>query len=59
MGLFNYVEKMGGVFVAKTYSAAWSIRLDPKDPLEAIAIKSLMSYPSSPVPQPGRERKWS
>ncbi len=45
MGLFNYVEKMGGVFVAETYSAAWSIRLDPGDPLEAIAIKSLMSYP--------------
>jgi benzoyl-CoA reductase/2-hydroxyglutaryl-CoA dehydratase subunit BcrC/BadD/HgdB len=45
MGLFNYFEKMGGVVVAETYSAAWSIRLDPRDPLEALAYKSLLSYP--------------
>lgn len=45
MGLFNYFEKMGGVVVAETYSAAWSIRLDPERPLESLARKSLMSYP--------------
>jgi benzoyl-CoA reductase/2-hydroxyglutaryl-CoA dehydratase subunit BcrC/BadD/HgdB len=45
MGLFNYFEKMGGVVVAETYSAAWSIRLDVDKPLEALALKSLMSYP--------------
>jgi benzoyl-CoA reductase/2-hydroxyglutaryl-CoA dehydratase subunit BcrC/BadD/HgdB len=44
MGLFNYFEKMGGVMVAETYSAAWSLRLDTKDPIEALARKSLMSY---------------
>jgi benzoyl-CoA reductase/2-hydroxyglutaryl-CoA dehydratase subunit BcrC/BadD/HgdB len=44
MGLFNYFEKMGGVMVAETYSAAWSLRLDTKDPIEALAKKSLMSY---------------
>lgn len=44
MGLFNYFEKMGGVMVAETYSAAWSLRLDPKDPIEALSRKSLMSY---------------
>jgi benzoyl-CoA reductase/2-hydroxyglutaryl-CoA dehydratase subunit BcrC/BadD/HgdB len=45
MGLFNYFENMGGVFVAETYSAAWSLRLDADRPLEALAMKSLMSYP--------------
>ncbi len=45
MGLFNYFEKMGGVVVAETYSAAWSLRLDVDHPLEALAMKSLMSYP--------------
>lgn len=45
MGLFNYFEKMGGVVVAETYSAAWSLRLDPERPLEALALKSLKSYP--------------
>ena len=45
MGLFNYFEKMGGVVVAETYSAAWSLRLDKDHPLEALARKSLMSYP--------------
>jgi benzoyl-CoA reductase/2-hydroxyglutaryl-CoA dehydratase subunit BcrC/BadD/HgdB len=45
MGLFNYFEKMGGVVVAETYSAAWSLRLDVKDPIEALALKTLMSYP--------------
>ena len=45
MGLFNYFEKMGGVVVAETYSAAWSIRLDPENPLEALALKTLKSYP--------------
>ncbi len=45
MGLFNYFEKMGGVVVAETYSAAWSLRLDPDHPLESLARKSLMSYP--------------
>ncbi|MBN2284746.1 MAG: 2-hydroxyacyl-CoA dehydratase [Deltaproteobacteria bacterium] len=45
MGLFNYFEKMGGVAVAETYSAAWSLRLDTEHPLEALAMKSLMSYP--------------
>lgn len=44
MGLFNYFEKMGGVFVAETYSAAWSLRLDTRNPIEALARKSLMSY---------------
>jgi benzoyl-CoA reductase/2-hydroxyglutaryl-CoA dehydratase subunit BcrC/BadD/HgdB len=45
MGLFNYFEKMGGVVVAETYSAAWSLRLDADHPLEALAVKSLKSYP--------------
>jgi benzoyl-CoA reductase/2-hydroxyglutaryl-CoA dehydratase subunit BcrC/BadD/HgdB len=45
LGLFNYFEKYGGVVVAETYSAAWSIRLDAEKPLEALAIKSLHSYP--------------
>jgi len=44
MGLFNSFEKMGGVVVAETYSAAWSLRLDTSDPIEALARKSLMSY---------------
>ncbi len=45
MGLFNYFEKAGGVVVAETYSAAWSLRLDPDKPLESLALKSLQSYP--------------
>ena len=45
LGLFNYFEKYGGVVVAETYSAAWSIRLDVDKPFEALAMKSLMSYP--------------
>jgi benzoyl-CoA reductase/2-hydroxyglutaryl-CoA dehydratase subunit BcrC/BadD/HgdB len=45
MGLFNYFEKFGGVVVAETYSAAWSIRLDVENPKKALALKSLMSYP--------------
>ncbi|MFA5064857.1 MAG: 2-hydroxyacyl-CoA dehydratase family protein [Dehalococcoidia bacterium] len=45
LGLFNYFEKYGGVVVAETYSAAWSIRLDTSNPLEALAMKSLQSYP--------------
>jgi benzoyl-CoA reductase/2-hydroxyglutaryl-CoA dehydratase subunit BcrC/BadD/HgdB len=45
MGIFNYFEKMGGVVVAETYSAAWSLRLNTDRPFEALAIKSLMSYP--------------
>ena len=45
MGLFNYFEKNGGVVVAETYSAAWSIRLDTSNPKRALALKSLMSYP--------------
>jgi benzoyl-CoA reductase/2-hydroxyglutaryl-CoA dehydratase subunit BcrC/BadD/HgdB len=45
MGLFNYFEKMGGVVVAETYSAAWSMRMDPDKPIESLARKSLVSYP--------------
>ena len=45
MGLFNYFEKAKGVVVAETYSAAWSLRLDVDNPIEALARKSLMSYP--------------
>ncbi len=45
MGLFNYFEKYGGVVVAETYSAAWSIRLDKENPIKSLALKSLMSYP--------------
>ncbi len=45
LGLFNYFEKFGGVVVAETYSAAWSLRMDVDRPLEALALKSLMSYP--------------
>ena len=45
MGLFNYFEKMGGVVVAETYSAAWSISLDPERPIESLARKTLVSYP--------------
>ena len=45
MGLFNYFEKSGGVVVAETYSAAWSLRMDPNDPIRSLAMKSLTSYP--------------
>ncbi|RJP94855.1 MAG: 2-hydroxyacyl-CoA dehydratase [Desulfobacteraceae bacterium] len=45
MGLFNYFEKFGGVVVAETYSAAWSLRMDPNDPIRSLAMKSLTSYP--------------
>ncbi|MBN1531061.1 MAG: 2-hydroxyacyl-CoA dehydratase [Spirochaetes bacterium] len=45
MGLLNYFEGAGGVMVAETYSAAWSLRLNVKNPIEALAMKSLMSYP--------------
>ncbi|MEW6265490.1 MAG: 2-hydroxyacyl-CoA dehydratase family protein [Thermodesulfobacteriota bacterium] len=45
LGLFNYFEKMNGVVVAETYSAAWSLRLDSNRPIESLARKSLMSYP--------------
>ncbi len=45
MGIFNYFEKMNGVVVAETYSAAWSLRLDTGNPIEALALKSLKSYP--------------
>ncbi len=45
MGLFNYFEKFDAVVVAETYSAAWSIRLDPDKPLETLARKSLLSFP--------------
>ncbi len=45
MGLFNYFEPAGGVVVAETYSAAWSLRLDPERPIESLALKSLKSYP--------------
>ncbi len=45
MGIFNYFEKMGGVVVAETYAAAWSVRLDVDNPIEALVMKSLMSYP--------------
>jgi benzoyl-CoA reductase/2-hydroxyglutaryl-CoA dehydratase subunit BcrC/BadD/HgdB len=33
------------VVVAETYSAAWSLRLDTRNPIEALALKTLMSYP--------------
>lgn len=45
MGLFNYFERFGAVVVAETYSAAWSNRMDTGDPFEALAVKSLRSYP--------------
>jgi benzoyl-CoA reductase/2-hydroxyglutaryl-CoA dehydratase subunit BcrC/BadD/HgdB len=45
LGLLNYFEPQGGVIVAETYSAAWSLRLDPERPLESLALKSLKSYP--------------
>ncbi|MCU0598629.1 MAG: 2-hydroxyacyl-CoA dehydratase family protein [Desulfobacterales bacterium] len=45
MAIFNYFEKFGGVVVAETYSAAWSIRLDVQNPKRSLALKSLMSYP--------------
>ncbi|MFH1981031.1 MAG: 2-hydroxyacyl-CoA dehydratase family protein [Pseudomonadota bacterium] len=45
LGVFNYFEKAGAVVVAETYSAAWSLRLDPDNPLESLALKSLKSYP--------------
>ena len=45
LGLFNYFEKMNGVVVAETYSAAWSLRLNAEKPIEALALKSLKSYP--------------
>jgi benzoyl-CoA reductase/2-hydroxyglutaryl-CoA dehydratase subunit BcrC/BadD/HgdB len=43
--LLKYPEKSGGVIVAETYSIAWSFRLDPKNPLESLALKSLLSFP--------------
>ena len=45
MGLFNYFERTNAVVVAETYSAAWSLRLDPEKPVESLAMKSLTSYP--------------
>ncbi len=45
LGLLSYFETAGGVIVAETYSAAWSLRLDPERPLESLALKSLKSYP--------------
>jgi benzoyl-CoA reductase/2-hydroxyglutaryl-CoA dehydratase subunit BcrC/BadD/HgdB len=45
MGLFHYFEKNGGVVVAETYTAAWSLRLEVAKPIEALAMKSLLSYP--------------
>jgi len=45
MGLFNYFEKFDAVVVAETYSAAWSIRLDPENPIETLARKSMLSFP--------------
>jgi len=45
MGLFNYFEKFDAVVVAETYSAAWSIRLDPEKPFETLARKSMLSFP--------------
>lgn len=45
MGIFNYFERMNAVVVAETYSAAWSLRLDTDNPIRALALKSLMSYP--------------
>ncbi len=45
MGLLNYPEQYGGVVVAETYSAAWSWRMDPADPMRSLAMKSLVSYP--------------
>ena len=45
MGIFNYFEKFGAVVVAETYSAAWSIRLDPDKPIESLAHKSMLSFP--------------
>ncbi len=45
MGLFNYFEKFNAVVVAETYSAAWSIRLDPDKPIESLVRKSMLSFP--------------
>ncbi|MBK5101695.1 MAG: 2-hydroxyacyl-CoA dehydratase [Desulfobacteraceae bacterium] len=45
MQLFNYFEKWDAVVVAETYTAAWSLRMDPDKPIESIAYKSLVSYP--------------
>jgi len=45
MWIFDLLEAAGGQVVAETYSAAWSIRLDTSNPLEALAMKSLQSYP--------------
>jgi benzoyl-CoA reductase/2-hydroxyglutaryl-CoA dehydratase subunit BcrC/BadD/HgdB len=45
LGLFHYFEKMNAVVVAETYSAAWSLRLEVDNPLDALALKSLKSYP--------------
>jgi benzoyl-CoA reductase/2-hydroxyglutaryl-CoA dehydratase subunit BcrC/BadD/HgdB len=45
MGLFNYFEKFGAVVVAETYSAAWSIRLDPDNAIESLVRKSMLSFP--------------
>lgn len=39
LGLYNYVEERGAVFVIETYSTTWSGRLDPKYPLESLALK--------------------
>lgn len=45
MGLLNYPEKYGAVVVAETYSAAWSWRMDPQEPIRSLAMKSLVSFP--------------
>jgi benzoyl-CoA reductase/2-hydroxyglutaryl-CoA dehydratase subunit BcrC/BadD/HgdB len=44
LGLLKALEPLKAVVVAETYSAAWAIRLNDPDPIEALARKSLQSY---------------
>ncbi|GAW93802.1 2-hydroxyacyl-CoA dehydratase subunit D [Calderihabitans maritimus] len=39
LGLYNYFEERGSVFVIESYSTTWSGRVDPDDPLTGLARK--------------------
>jgi len=44
VGLTNYFQKYGAVFVFEGYTMVWSGRLDPQKPLESLAKKYLTPF---------------
>jgi benzoyl-CoA reductase/2-hydroxyglutaryl-CoA dehydratase subunit BcrC/BadD/HgdB len=44
VGLSNYFQKFGAVFVLEPYTMVWSGRLDPSNPLESLAKKYLFPF---------------